>query len=139
LNLTVGTALTGTFTVQIRNEDGTVTLASSTVSTLVSGTYWKRFKLGSVLYRDQKYRIYVTRSTPHNYPAGDYIFWRTSSDGADVYPDGSNDTAPGRLLDYAFRTYSSMSGVDQQQNLNTYGFFTSSGLYRWQEFVPRNQ
>jgi hypothetical protein len=141
LNLTVGSALTGNFIVEIRNEDGTTILASTAVSAagLPAGTYWKKFKLGTVLYRDQRYRLYVTRTVAHNYPTGNYIFWRTSSGGADVYPDGSNDTAPGWVLDYAFRTYSSISGVDQQQNLNSYGFFTSSGMYRWQEFVPRNQ
>jgi hypothetical protein len=139
LNLYVGSAMTGSVILQIRNEDGSSVLAATSISSLPAGTYWKKFKLGATLYRDQKYRIYVTRSNPHNYSAGDYVFWKTSSGGADVYPDGSNDTSPGWVLDYAFRTYSAVSGVDQQQNLNTYGFFTSSGLFRWQEFVPRHQ
>ncbi|MFZ6011087.1 MAG: hypothetical protein ACOYXT_12140 [Bacteroidota bacterium] len=140
LNLQVGSATTGTFTVELRNEDGTAVIATRVVSgaSLPPGTSWRVFKFGSTLYRDQKYRIYVTRSDAHNYAANNYIFWRSSSGGVDAYPDGVNDVYPAWTLDYAFRTYV-QSALDQDQSLITYGFFTSNGFYRWQEFVPRNQ
>jgi hypothetical protein len=100
---------------------------------------WVTFNMPVTLYRDQKYAIYVYRTEAHNYPTNNYIFWRTSSGGVNAYPDGVNDVYPSWTLDYAFKTYSSGSGLDQQQTLNTYGFFLSSGVYRWQEFIPRQQ
>lgn len=140
LNLTIGLATTGTITVEIRSADGSAVLASHTRSTslLPSGTNWIKFKFGATLDRDQPYRIYVTRSDAHNYFVNNYIFWRTSSGGTDAYPDGINDVYPSWTLDYAFKTYSSASGLDQQQNLNNYSFFLGNTLHRWQEFIPRN-
>jgi hypothetical protein len=140
LNLTVGSATTGTITVEIRSADGATVLSSHSMSatSLPVGTNWVKFKPGVTLIRDQPYRIYVTRSDAHNYPMNNYIFWRTSSGGTNAYPDGINDVHPAWTLDYAFRTYSSISGLDQQQNLNTYGFFLGNTFHRWQEFVPRN-
>jgi hypothetical protein len=141
LNLEKGSAVTGSVTVQIRNADGTEVIAEKIVSasSLPSGTAWETFKISATLYRDQPYRIYFLRSDEHNYTANNYIFWRTSSGGVNAYPDGINDVHPSWTLDYAFRTYSALSGLDQQQNLITYGFFTSNTITRWQEFIPRNQ
>jgi hypothetical protein len=142
LNLTTGSATTGTFTVQIRSADGSAVLAQNTVpasSLGLGATQWVTFKIAASLYRDQTYRIYVTRSDAHNYAANNYVFWRTSSGGVDAYPDGVNDVYPSWTLDYSFRTYSAIAGLDQHQDLTNYSFFTSSGMYRWQEFVPRNQ
>jgi hypothetical protein len=140
LNLDKGVSTTGTVTVQIRNADGSLVLAQRVVaaSGLPNGNAWVAFKVAASLYRDQTYRIYLTRSDAHNYSANNYIFWRCSSGGVNAYPDGINDVYPSWNLDYAFRTYNSIIGLDQQQNLINYGFFTSNSLYRWQEFVPRN-
>lgn len=138
LHLYVGSATTGTITIQIRNSNGSSILASSTkiASFLLTGSNWNSFTFSGVtLYSNTKYRLYVTRSDAHNYSGNNYIFWDSSSGGTDAYPGGVNDVYPSWTLDYAFRTYSS-TGLDQQQNLSTYGFFTSSGLYRWQEFNP---
>jgi hypothetical protein len=141
LNLSTGSATSGNAIVQIRNADGSLVLAQNVVSasSLGTGTKWITFKISAILYRDQPYRIYLTRSDAHNYFANNYIFWQTSSGGVNAYPDGINDVYPSWNLDYAFRTYSAMTGLDQHQDLNNYGFFTSNNLYRWQEFVPRNQ
>jgi len=141
LNLDKGVSTTGTVTVQIRNADGSVVLAQNVVpaSSVPNGNSWATFKLSASVYRDQTYRIYFTRSDAHNYAANNYIFWRCSSGGVDAYPDGINDVYPSWTLDYAFRTYSAVSGLDQHQDQINYGFFTSNNLYRWQEFVPRNQ
>jgi len=143
LNLSAGSAATGTFTLQIRSADGSTILAQETVSAsylgLGSSRTWDLFRISASLYRDQTYRLYIIRSAPHNYAANDYIFWHTSSGGVDAYPDGINDVYPSWTLDYAFRTYSALSGLDQHQDLNTYGFFVGNVDYRWQEFVPRNQ
>jgi hypothetical protein len=140
LSLTVGSATTGTITVEIRSVDGLTVLASHSVSalSLPVGTNWVKFKFGATLDKDKPYRIYVTRSDVHNYPTNNYIFWRTSSGGVDAYADGVNDVYPSWTLDYAFRTYSSNTGLDQQQNLNNYGFALGNNLHRWQEFIPRN-
>jgi hypothetical protein len=141
LNLDKGVSTTGTATVQIRNADGSVVIAQNVVhaSGLPNGNSWATFKIAASLYRDQTYRIYFIRSDAHNYPANNYIFWRTSSGGVNAYPDGVNDVYPSWTLDYAFRTYSALSGLDQHQDLTNYGFFTANTLYRWQEFVPRHQ
>lgn len=142
LNLSTGSATTGTFTVQIRSADGSTVLAQNIVpaSSLGLGlTQWVTFKIAASLYRDQTYRIYVTRSDAHNYTTNNYVFWRTSSGGVDAYPDGVNDVYPSWTLDYSFRTYSAIAGLDQHQDLTSYAFFTSNGFYRWQEFIPRNQ
>lgn len=143
LNLSTGSATTGTFTVQVRSANGSTVIAQSTlnVSSLGLGTSqkWTTFKISASLYRDQTYRIYVTRSGAHNYGANDYIFWQTSSGGVNAYPDGVNDVYPSWTLDYAFRTYSAVAGLDQHQDLTSYAFFTNNSFYRWQEFVPRNQ
>jgi hypothetical protein len=140
LNFDKGASTTGTVTVQIRNADGSVVIAQNIVSAsgLPNGNAWVTFKLAASLYRDQPYRIYVTRSDAHNYAANNYIFWRCSSGGVDAYPDGVNDVYPSWKLDYAFRTYNAIIGLDQHQDLINYGFFTSNTFYRWQEFVPRN-
>jgi len=140
LNFDKGVSTTGTVTVEIRNADGSVIIFSNAISasSITNGNSWVTFKAPASLYRDQTYRIYVTRSDPHNYTANNYIFWRCSSGGVNAYPDGINDVYPSWNLDYAFRTYNSIIGLDQHQDLITYGFFTSNSLYRWQEFVPRN-
>jgi hypothetical protein len=142
LNLTVGSAPTGTVTAEIRSADGSTVLAQSVAPTSQIGpglTQWIIFKFNTILLnRDQPYRIYVTRSDLHDYPANNYIFWRTSSGGVDAYPDGVNDVYPSWTLDYAFRTYSPALILDQHQDLTNYAFFVSNNLYRWQEFVPRN-
>lgn len=141
LNLVVGNNVTGTITVEIRSADGAVTLGSHTMSAaaLPVGQNWIKFKFGATLNRDMPYAIYVTRSDEHNARTDNAIYWRTSSGGTDAYPDGINDVHPSWTLDYAFRTYSSITGVDQQQNLATYGFaLGNNNFYRWQHFVPRN-
>lgn len=141
LNLDVGSATTGTLTVQIRNADGTTVLSQAVISasSLLPGNNWKKFKVGATLNRNEKYRIYVIRSDAHNYFLNNYIFWRTSSGGVDAYPGGVNDVYPSWTLDYAFRTYSAISGLDQHQDLTTYGFALGNSAYRWQEFIPWNQ
>lgn len=139
LNLSVGSGTTGTFTVQIRNADGSTVIAENTVprSYLPNGTNWVGFKISATLDRDQVYRIYVIRSDVHNNATQNTIFWRTSSGGVNAYPDGVNDVYPSWTLDYAFKSYSA-SGLDQQQTLTNYSFAVGNNSYRWQEFIPRN-
>lgn len=140
LNFLVGNNATGTLTVQIRSADGAVTLGSHTVqaASLPVGQNWVKFKFGATLDLDTPYAIYVIRSDAHDIWKDNTIYWRTSSGGTDAYPDGINDVHPSWTLDYAFRTYSSITGVDQQQNLATYGFALGNNQYRWQQFIPRN-
>lgn len=140
LYLDTGTGATGSVVLEVRDETGATVLGQTSIlcSSLV-GAGWRKFKLGVTLYRDQPYRLYVTRTDAHNYATNNYVFWRTSSGGVNSYPDGINDVYPSWTLDYAFRTYAGSGVIDQQQTLTTYGFFTSSGLYRWQGFIPRVQ
>gem|GEM_PF-4172688 len=134
--------VSGTVTVQIRSADGSTVLGSTTVSgaSLLKGNMVRNtflFSPAVSLSSNQKYRIYLTRSSPHNYMS-DYLYWRTSSSGVDAYTRGVPDVFinSGWVLDYAFVTYSD-GFVDQQQTSTNYGFFVSNDLYRWQEFVPQ--
>lgn len=141
LNLFVGEATTGNLYVSIQSINGVDTLAKTTVaaSALPVGVNWVTINLPATLYRYEMYRIFVRRSDPHNYPTGNYIIWRSSNHGVDAYPYGINDHYPNLTLDYAFKTYSSLSGLDQQQTISTHGYAIGSIDYRWQEFFPRNQ
>lgn len=137
LNLSVGSNVTGSAIVEIRDSLGTTVLGSATVpaSSLIAGTSWKTFNFSPAiaLGTESKYRIYFKRSDQHNYTTNNYIFWNTSSGGNDAYPGGINDVYPSWNLDYAFTTYK--SGVaDQKQITATYGFATGT-TYHWQEFV----
>jgi hypothetical protein len=142
LNLSVGFGTTGTLTVQIRDASGATVLAQTTVprSAFPNGTNWVNVPLSATLLRDQLHRIYVTRSDVHSNATQNTIFWRTSpatGGGVNAYPDGVTNTYPSWTLDFAFRTYT-VSGVDQQQNLNNYSFAVGNNAFHWQEFVPRN-
>lgn len=141
LLLDTGANTTGNINVQIRNADGTAVLWANSLNAdtyLVNGNAWNTFWVNSLsLYIGDKYRIYVTRTGEHNYPAGNYIFWRTSSGGNDAYPAGVNDVYPSWVLDYAFITYAN-GVVDQQQANGNYGFGVPSSYYRWQEFIFKN-
>jgi hypothetical protein len=142
LNLSVGFNTTGTLTVQIREANGKVVVAETTLSrkALPNGTNWVNVPISATLVRDQLYRIYVTRSGPHDNATQNTIFWRTSpgtGGGVNAYPDGVTDIYPIWTLDFAFRTYT-VSGIDQQQNTNNYSFAVFNNGFHWQEFVPRN-
>jgi hypothetical protein len=139
LFLDTGVNVAGSIKVQIRNSDGSQILWENTIdaaSYLIKGFTWNAFQIsGLKLYKGDKYRIYVMRTTPHNFSAGDYIFWRTSGSG-DTYPYGSNNQT-GWVLDYAFRTYSN-SVLDEQQTNTSYGFGLNHTAWYWQEFVHLN-
>jgi hypothetical protein len=148
LNLTLGVGTRGTVNMQIWSADGSTLLGSSLffinpkmflLEESPEITYWVPFNFNVTLYRDRPYRIYVTRSGYHDYQDGNYISWHTSSSGVDAYPDGVNDAYPSLTLDYAFRTYSAINGLDQYQDLTDSAFFLSNNSYRWQEFIPRKQ
>ena len=136
---TTSSTLTGTVTMQIRSADGSVILGTSVVngSNIVKGHMVKNtflFSPNLSLNSGQKYRIYLTRSNPHNY-MNDHITWRTSSGGNDAYPKGVPSVYPAWVLDFAFVTYSD-GYTDQQQLSANYGFAIGNNGYRWQEFVP---
>lgn len=142
LYVTVGTGTTGTMTVQIRDASGATVIAETIVprAALPNGGSWVNVPITATLLRDQLYRIYVNRSGPHSNATQNTIFWRTSSStggGVDAYPDGVTDIYPSWTLDFAFRTYN-VSGIDQQQNANSYSFALFNTGFHWQEFVPRN-
>lgn len=135
-----GDNLTGTVTVEIRNADGSVVIGSTTVpaSSIIKGNSVRNtftFSPALTLSSGLKYRIYLTRSNPHNYLT-DHIAWRTSSGGVDAYAPGVMNYSPSWILDYAFVTYSD-GYVDQQQTSTNYGFAVSNTSYLWQEFVPQ--
>jgi hypothetical protein len=142
LNLIVGIETTGTLQVQIRNADGSIILSNQEVEVSLVGRFpkrtWYSFGNNTSLYRDQPYRIYVTRlDTPTGF-ADDYIFWTTGKI-TNGYP-GINDVYPSQSLAYAFRTYSVIGGLDVNYGLiNGAGLLISNNSYRWQEFVPRKQ
>lgn len=134
--------VSGTVTMQIRNADGSAILGTSVVSgaNLIKGNSIRNtftFSPAVSLNSNQKYRIYVTRSNPHNY-LSDYVAWRTSSSGVNAYTPGVPDVFvnSGWVLDYSFVTYSD-GFVDQQQTSTNYGFAIFDTTYRWQEFVPQ--
>jgi hypothetical protein len=137
-----GDYVSGTVTVQIRNADGTVVLGTSVVSgaNLLKGNSIRNtftFAPAVTLNSRQKYRIYVTRSNPHNFMT-DHVSWRTCSSGVNAYTPGVPDVFvnSGWVLDYSFVTFSD-GYVDQQQTSTNYGFAISNTSYRWQEFVPQ--
>lgn len=132
--------ISGTVTMQIRNADGTVVVGSSTVSgnSLLRGHMLRNtflFSPALTLNSGQKYRIYLTRSNPHNY-INDHIAWRCSSGGTNPYTSGVPSVYPGWQLDFTFVTYSG-GYVDQQQLQPNYGFSIGNNGYYWQEFVPQ--
>jgi hypothetical protein len=136
-----GDNLTGTITVQIRNGDGSVVIGSTTVpaSSIIKVNSKRNtfiFSPALTLSSGQKYRIYLTRSNPHNF-VNDHMAWRTSSGGTDVYAKGVTNYHPGWILDYSFVTYSG-GYVDQQQTITNYGFIVGNNSYLWQEFVPQH-
>ena len=139
LYTTSSASVSGTVTVQIRNADGSVVIGSITVSgsSLVKGHMVKNsFYFPSLsLNSGQKYRIYLTRSNPHNYLT-DHISWRTSSGGTNPYPAGIMNYSYSWELDYAFATYSD-GYLDQKQLSTNYGFAVGNNSWLWQEFVPQ--
>ena len=137
-------SLTGTVTVQITSDDGTVVIGSTTVagSSIISGVnysknsfYFPNLNLGS----GTKYRIKVLRSNPHNY-LNDYLYWAAHEgfiDHIDAYPKGdSNASSPSEPVDFAFISYSD-GYTDQTQSTINYGYaINNSGYFFTQEFVP---
>jgi hypothetical protein len=174
LNLSLGQNVSDTelLNMEIRSADGS-TVIGSTVITVIGSTVigkfrgqifydtagytgWIKFPFSTIpsLYRDQTYRIYVTRSGHDNYLNGDYILWWASTGGVDIYPDGTNDVYPSQTVDYTFRTYTGLgftpmvgSGIggllDQHQDQTDYTFGYRASILnstpRWQEFIPRRQ
>lgn len=128
---------TGTITVQIRNADGSVVIGSTTVpASSLNLTAWARntflFSPALTLNSGEKYRIYVTRSNPHN--GSDHLTWRFNT--ANAYAPGGCSVNPGWAGDFGFATYS--NGYLDQRNLTVnYGFGLSPTYFRWQEFVPQ--
>ncbi|MCD9016569.1 hypothetical protein [Parachryseolinea silvisoli] len=106
------------------------------VSSLSAGSSWNSFVLsGRKIRKGEKYKIYVTRSSPHNIATGDYIAWRCSPNNrVDAYPPGLSDVNPDRISDYAFRTYAD-DAIDQEQSSASSRFFVGNKQPRWQEFV----
>jgi hypothetical protein len=141
LNLTVSSGVTGTLTIELRDENGnTPVIWSNTVNTntLINGSNWNSFIISGVkLIQGQKYRIYVTRSDTHA-PGTNQIIWNSSDSSGDEYPDGVS-SSPNAELDFMFKTYN--NGIlDQQQTVSEYGYtIYNGGSYMWQEFVSGNK
>lgn len=130
-----GTNVTGNVTVQIQNANGEILGTAVTPASNITGSTWHSFNFlpSLIILPGLKYLLVITRSVGTSGP-GDYIAWRTSSNGDDLYTQGISSAGLGWTLDFAFRTYSN-NKIDQQQTSTNYGFSISTSP-TWQEFVP---
>lgn len=124
----------GVILVTIRDSKTSAIIASTSqpVDSFVHES-WVAFNFTPALnlIRGSKYQIHVSRVGQEN-TSGNAIFWRSSSE--ESYPDGTNSVAPsGRILDFAFKTYT-QGVIDQQQTMTNYGFSILTTATRWQEF-----
>lgn len=141
LYLEKGPAATGYLTVAIRSVASNLRIDSVAVLVrdLEDGSSWNTIQLSAnaSLIPGEKYRIKVMRSSPHDI-SGDYIAWRCSANNlVDAYTPGLSDVNPGRISDYAFRTYTD-EFIDQEQARIESGLYVENRNARWQEFVAES-
>ncbi|MCG8569831.1 MAG: hypothetical protein MJB14_06800 [Spirochaetes bacterium] len=142
LRLAVGTNVSGTLTIELRDATGsTPALWSNTINTSTlhsgAGSYWNSFTVPDIeLTNKQTYRIYVTRSDAQDIPNSNTISWNSSDSGDDEYTQGFSSSGNSNI-DFTFRIFDD-GIVNQQMESVEYGYSVFNTGYLWQEFVPES-
>jgi hypothetical protein len=137
--LAVGRGATGAFTIEVRDATGTTPAIWSTAvdaHDLTPGLAWNSFSIPHLtFYSGRTYRIYLTRSGPHDNATGNTIAWECpASADIDEYPYGRSSLRF-ENADFTFRVY--VDGViNQSMETAGYGYSISHYDDWWQEFVP---